>query len=478
MQEVTDIATVVSGLVREQKLMRENIDRLTSENHVKQRHIECLERDMRNLRKENAELRDRLSHYEKPDKDSSNSGVPPSKEPMRSEITRRTSTLRKPSDRKPGGQQGHKGATLTSLNSPDGSASDITARCPECGTDCGDAERVLDYTSQVVSLPELRPVVKEIRHYSWKCPKCGTVVRPSSPRRRGHGQGSVVYDGTVKAIAVYMSAVQFLPYARIEAFFREVLGLGVSQGTLVNWVMEARRKDAPAIDEIKRRIMGSDIVGFDESGLFCEKRLNWAWIAQTVYYTLVFRASGRGSKELTSRFGDSLGRMTAVTDRHSAYFVVNFLNHQVCLAHLLRELQWLDETDKEQQWSPAVGRLLREAIHERNTSPGVVIDKKPWIERLDKLLNENLGTLRKEFERLRRGLEKCKDYIFNFLSNPAVPPDNNASERGIRSVKLKMNNSRTFRSGLGADAFLELHSIVETTRKHGQSPFNAIRALF
>ena len=67
------------------------------------------------------------------------------------------------------------------------------------------------------------------------------------------------------------------------------------------------------------------------------KRLDWAWIAQTVYYTLLFRANGRSSKVLTEQFGDSLERMTAVTDRHSAYFALHFHNHQVCLAHLLRE---------------------------------------------------------------------------------------------------------------------------------------------
>ena len=34
-------------------------------------------------------------------------------------------------------------------------------------------------------------------------------------------------------------------------------------------------------------------------------------------------------------------------------------------------------------------------------------------------------------------------------------------------------------SDLGADAFMDLHSIVETTKKHGNpSPYNAIPALF
>ena len=49
---------------------------------------------------------------------------------------------------------------------------------------------------------------------------------------------------------------------------------------------------------------------------------------------------------------------------------------------------------------------------------------------------------------------------------------------GIRKLKIKLKNSCTFRSDFGADAFLELHSIVETAKKHDKTPYNAIQALF
>ena len=43
---------------------------------------------------------------------------------------------------------------------------------------------------------------------------------------------------------------------------------------------------------------------------------------------------------------------------------------------------------------------------------------------------------------------------------------------------IKLKNSCTFRSDFGADAFPELHSIVETAKKHDKTPYNAIQALF
>ena len=475
-EKVTDISEALLAMTEEMRRMRETIDSQHSEICRLSRLVESYNVELHKRDKRIEELEKKLSTYETPGKNSGNSSTPPSKESMKDENIRRTKTLRKPSGRKPGGQQGHEGSTLRMTDKPD-ETEDVAANyCTKCGASLEDCERILDYVTQVVSIPDLKPVVKEIRHYITVCKRCGERIQSHAARKRG--SNAVVYDATVKTLAVYLSVVMFLPYGRIENFFKEVFGLEISQGSFVNWVGEARKNAAPAIEKVKECIMNSAVVGFDESGLYCNKRLDWTWIAQTVYFTLLFHGNGRSHKELESRFGNSLERMVAVTDRHSAYFALNFLNHQVCVAHLLRELQYLNELDREQEWSKKVETLFQEAIHERNENPQAVIDKQPWLLRLDALLTENLEHMKEQFGQLRKGLIKCRNYIFNFLENPAIPPDNNASERGIRKVKIKMKNSGTFRSDVGADAFLDLLSIVETTKKHNNSPYATIRALF
>ena len=463
-------------MTEEMRSMRETIDSQHAEICRLSRLVESNNVELHKRDKRIEELEAKLSKYETPDKNSGNSSTPPSKESIRDEAIRRTRTLRKPTGRKPGGQKGHEGSTLKMTQAPD-ETEDVSANyCTKCGASLEDCERIPDYVTQVVSIPDLKPVVKEIRHYITVCKNCGERIQSHAPRRRG--SNAVVYDASVKSLVVYLSVVMFLPYGRIGNFLKEVFGLEISQGSFVNWVNEARKNAAPAIEKIKECIMKSAVVGFDESGLYCNKRLDWTWIAQTVYFTLLFHGSGRSHKELEGRFGNSLERMTAVTDRHSAYFTLNFLNHQVCVAHLLRELQYLNELDTEQEWSRKVESLLQEAIHERNENPQTIIDKQPWLARLDALLTGNLEHMAEQFGKLKKGLIRCRDYIFNFLENPAIPPDNNASERGLRKVKIKMKNSGTFRSDAGADAFLDLLSIVETTKKHNNSPFVAIRSLF
>lgn len=473
-EQVTDISKVLQNMAEEMQLMREAINQQHTEIAKLNRNIESLKHQLRKKNEEITELKDRLSKYENPEKDSSNSNTPPSKERIEDEIVRRTKTLRKSSGKKPGGQVGHKGHKLSCIDTPDEIVDDIPNYCTNCSESLADAERILDYVTQVVSIPDIKPVIKEIRHYVMICKNCGERIR-TTPRRRSN---DVVYDASVKSLVVYLSVVQFLPYGRIASFLHDVLGLSPSEGSLVNWVNEAKRNAQPIVDKIKEYIMSSNIVGFDESGCYCNKRLDWAWIAQTVYYTLLFRANSRSSKVLTEQFGDSLERMTAVTDRHSAYFALHFLNHQVCLAHLFRELQYLSELDTNQKWSEQIANLFREAIHERNTNPTAIINKTSWLDKLDSLLKLNVSNLGKKFNTLKNGLIKCRDYIFNFLEDPMIPSDNNASERGIRKLKIKLKNSCTFRSDFGADAFLELHSVVETAKKHNQTPFNAIQALF
>ena len=475
-EAVTDIYETLLAMTEEVRLLRETIGSQHTDICRLNRNIDKLNADLRKRDKRIKELEERLAKYETPSKNSGNSNTPPSKENIKAEAIRRTKPLRKPTGRKPGGQEGHEGCTLKKAQTPDETEDIMANYCTRCGASLEDCERILDYVTQVVSIPELKPIVKEIRHYIMVCKKCGERIQLHAARKRG--SNAVVYDASVKSLVVYLSVVMFLPYGRIESFLREVFSLEISQGSLVNWVNEAKKNAAPAIEKIKESIMKSTVVGFDESGLYCNKKLNWAWIAQTVYFTLLFHGNGRSHKELESRFGDSLERMVAVTDRHSAYFTLNFLNHQVCVAHLLRELQYLNELDAEQQWSRDVESLLQQAIHERNENPQAVIDKQPWLIKLDKLLTENLEHMAEQFGKLKNGLIKCRDYIFNFLENPAIPPDNNASERGIRKVKIKMKNSGTFRSDQGADAFLDLLSIIETTKKHNKSPYAAIRALF
>ena len=118
-EQVTDISKVLQNMAEEMRSMHKTIDQQYAEIAKLSRNIESLNHQLRKKNKEISDLKDRLSKYEDPEKNSGNSGTPQSKERMKDEIVRRTKTLRKPSGKKTGGQQGHKGYKLSCIANPD-----------------------------------------------------------------------------------------------------------------------------------------------------------------------------------------------------------------------------------------------------------------------------------------------------------------------------------------------------------------------
>ena len=63
----------------------------------------------------------------------------------------------------------------------------------------------------------------------------------------------------------------------------------------------------------------------------------------------------------------------------------------------------------------------------------------------------------------QKSMIKHRNYLFPCLYDLDVPPDNNASERAIRNVKVKQKISGQFKSG--QHTFCVLRSIIDTLRK-------------
>lgn len=294
-EQVTDISQVLKRLTSEMVSMREGMDALHTENANLRRNVE-------KLQAENSALRKQLEKYEKPERNSGNSSTPPSKEPMKNEVLRRTKSLRKKSGLRPGGQPGHQGHVKEWASEPDEIEGCGSRFCSECGRDLSDVKGELDYISQVVDLPTIAPLTREYRHYKKVC-SCGCCNKGYAPRKRG---SQITFGRNIRAIVTYLNVVQCVPYERLASLMVEVFSVHLSQGTIKNIVQEAMKKSRPAISLLEGMLKKSAVVGFDESGCYNDKKLDWAWIAQTAYITLCFRATGRSSKVLEGRFGDSL----------------------------------------------------------------------------------------------------------------------------------------------------------------------------
>lgn len=405
----------------------------------------------------------------KPELNSRNSSVPPSQESIAARELRRTSSLRKPSNKPSGGQPGHKGSTLQTSDTPDRIIKHEPQYCKCCGRSLEDVQYRKVRKRQIVDIKFVVETTED-QYYEKVC-SCGTVNNCDAPNCR------IKYGNNIRALVTYLSVVQCIPFKRIAEFLSDIFGRRISQGTVQDILEENSAKADKPYEEIRRRVEASPVVGADETGAAVGRELHWNWIFQTPQLTYVYQMKSRGQKAIDSRFPNGLPNSTLVTDRHSSYFNMDVKNHQVCLAHLLRNAEYLNQLDETQDWSKRFIHILTHAMDIRRDMSITKRKVKIINTKLKNLLGESLTHLDEEFETFKKGICKVKDYLFTFLSDLSVPFDNNASERGVRKIKVKQKISGCFRTDEGADDFAKLHSIVETAMKNGNSKYNAILAV-
>ena len=314
----------------------------------------------------------------KPEKNSSNSSIPPSQESIASRELRRTKSLRKPSGKPSGGQPGHKGHTLQTIAEPDVIVKHEPVYCKCCGRLLIDIPCQKIRKTQIVDIKVVVETCEE-QYYEKVC-ECGCVNNCEAPNCR------IKYGDNLRALVTYLNVVQCIPFKRIAELISDLSGQNISEGTVQNILKENSGKADCAYEEIRKRLETASVVGADETGATVGKHLHWNWIFQNDLLTYVFQSESRGQKAIDSKFPKGLPYSTLVTDRHQSYFKMNVKDHQVCLAHLLRNAEYLNELDPNQNWSRRFIHLIEHSINLRRedniTSRKIYL--LGWIKNLEK----------------------------------------------------------------------------------------------
>ena len=332
----------------------------------------------------------------KPEKNSGNSSIPPTRESIAARELRRTKSLRKPSGKPSGGQPGHKGSTLQSVVTPDRIVKHEPAYCRCCGRPLDGVQYRKIRKTQVVDIKFVVETSEE--QYCEKVCECGCVNNCGAPNCR------IRYGDNIRALVTYLNVVQCIPFKRIAELVSDLSGQKISEGTVQNILRENGAKANAAYEEIRKRLENAPVVGADETGASVGRELHWNWIFQDDALTYVFQAKSRGMEAVDAKFPNGLPNTTLVTDRHQSYFRMNVKGHQVCLAHLLRNAEYLNELDTRQDWSRRFIRLIRHSMDIRRDN--CVTPRKIRIlkTRMKNLLGESLAHLDDEFERFKRGI--------------------------------------------------------------------------
>jgi transposase len=453
MEDVLDIRLVLKTLIRQLE--------------IQGKEIASLKAELSSLKEENHLLREQLSKYQHP-RDSHNSSLPSSKNPIGKIVN-----LRKPTGRKSGGQQGHPGKTLEMQSPEKVDKIEILSPhyCTCCGCDLSAIEGEEIERRQQIDIPPVHPVLTEYRTIRKKC-TCSQVNEGVFPTAV---TPNVSYGAGVHSLVSYFSVCQHLPYKRLTHLMKDIYGLSLSEGSVDNILHRMEKRSYPAYEVIREKLSRSPVVGVDETGTNIHGKQTWSWVWQNEKLTYVTSARSRKKEVFTGVMPQGMPETVLVSDCYAGYFSERVAHHQLCTSHLLRELIYLSEIYDKHPWSEKMAELIREAIHLRKTISGK-IEALFIKQRLQNLLEEVIEKNYEKIITLQKRLVKYRDYLFYFLQDENIPPDNNASERAIRVFKIKLKVSGFFQSPEGAQCFAQLHSIADTAKKNMQSPFFALNA--
>ena len=416
------------------------------------------------------QLEEELAYYKNP-KNSTNSHLPPSKDDNR---PLKNQSLREPSERRPGGQPGHPGTTLEFSNQVDRVVEHQPNFCKCCSKDLSDVMGVLVDQRQIIDIPPIKPERIEHRVYRKTC-SCGHVNESEFPF---HIKSKVQYGSRVEAFIAYLHTRQYLPFNRMKELFSDMMNLPISEGGIHHLLQRFTQKSFPIYQQIKERIENAAVLGTDETGAKVNGKKHWFWAWQNDQLTFIVHSDNRGFKTITDTFKNGLRKAVLVHDRWASHFQCIANYHQLCTAHLLRELIYIEEL-YQSDWANQLKILLYKALElkkELNQSDyfNENIQRQTLKQNLFELLQSNIPQHHKKAKTLQKKLIKYQSYILYFLYHPKVPPDNNGSERAIRNIKVKQKISGQFKSAKGADCFAIIRSVVDTTKKSKQNILNAL----
>lgn len=455
--------------------------------------IELIETIVKEHGKQLQEISKRLEELEnKKAKNSKNSHQPPSTDGF----GKQTKSLRKKSERKVGGQEGHEGHNLGWQETADIVIKHEINECEICGQDLSQVAREIVEKRQVHDLPIIKVQVTEHQTEKKQCPHCKLVRVSKFPKTVEHW---VQYGENIKGLVTYLSQYQLIPSARVQELMREVFSCAIGQGTIYNLVQKCHEILEPVEAKIREQIQDSEVVHFDETGTRVNGKGLWLHVSSTETHTHYQVHEKRGQVAM-----DAIGILPnyngkAVHDGFKSYNQYP-CSHYLCNAHHLRELTFIHE-QYNQPWAQQMLELLctiNDAVKQAKLDNRTALEPDKisafelqfqqiidlgYLDNPDPVPDPNAPKTRGRPKRpkplnLILRLDLQRKQVLGFMYDFVVPFDNNLAERDIRMTKVKLKTSGCFRSLNGANAFARIRGYISTLRKQAIHVLDSLINLF
>lgn len=422
--------------------------------------VTFLEQENDQLRCENESLKERLGL------NSQNSSLPPSRD-----LYRAKKNTRPPSDKKPGGQPGHKFQGYQP-QTPDKVVDVFPERCV-----CGHALEIAPTfrAEQKIDIPPIRPYVTEYRLYHGTCRVCGKKQAACLPE----GVQPDLLGNHAKAIMCALSGFFHNSKRDVQQILKDIFHLPISLGLVSNTEKRVRRNLKSSYEELVEQAKGSAYLHIDETGHKCQGKRGWGWMLTSREVSVLKLASSRGKKVLQALLPSYEGKI--ISDRYGAYRYFNPNKRQICWSHLKRDFYRFAHSQNPElaQAGANLDQIRRDVFALYRAFKSEKIDVLLFKRRIRKMkkrmLYEFKGILNvpnvPHAHRVAHNLLKSFGMMWRFVDDPDIEPTNNLAERQIRRYVVYRKKSLFTWSQRGNEFIERIFSLFLTCRLQNQNSF-------
>jgi transposase len=410
-----------------------------------------------------AALEARLDELTRPPKTPGNSSKPPSQ--GQKPDLQPAATGRPP-------RKGRPGVGRTLHPHPNRMVDRLLATCPKCEAVFPEASQTPQQVYERIELPPIRPDVTQIRLFGGRCACCGERVTAQAPA--GLEQGSP-FGHSIAAMVVYLHYAHAIGMERLALLMDELFSLSISEGAISNILARARQPLLDATATIEKVVLASPVVCSDETSVRVKGKNWWEWVFIGTLAVLHVIKPSRGKAVVAALFG-AIQPEVWVSDMLGSQRGHGVL-WQVCLAHLLRDSKYAIECSDTAFSAPFRWLLLRAIAIGRRRDVLKDATLKQYLYDLDRRLDRIMAAvpIGEPGRKLHKRMLANRAHLFVFMTNRAVPPTNNVSERHLRPSVIFRKVTNGFRCEWGAETYAAFRSVVSTAKANSASVLDTVR---
>jgi len=398
--------------------------------------------------------------------------------------------------RGPGKQPGAPGSFLAWSPRPDQRVAVFPRGACGCGAALAEGGDLgVAASHQQVEIPLVTARVIQHDRHAVQC-RCGRVRLAPAPAGAG-APGTVSYGPNLQAWCVYLMAAHAIPVHRCAELVASLTGAKPSPGFIHGLLARAAAAIRPATTLIRCLVIAAPAVCCDETPVRAGPgpawRKRWLLTAATPLLTCYTLAPDRSVASFAQFVLPDVAGVV-VHDRYLGYDHprAGIGAHQLCCAHLLRDLEDAAQTYPDATWPAHITAALQGLIHaasharERGLPAVPACSATPFITAYRDAITTGLADLaarpgatrrhhRHHRQRLLEDLRDREQDVLRFVTDTRIPPTTNQAERDLRPAKTQEKISGRLRSAATTSHRYTIRGYTSTATKHGTDVLTALR---